>query len=85
MPGSANEFRLRAVITEAEAEYVVSVSKASSENGIEILKEREVDTIEEAHRFIEETARLCSYPVADVDKLYNIAGRIGSKPPRGRK
>ena len=85
MPEAAPDFRLRAVITELDPDYIVSVSKMSLENDIEVVGEEEVATIQAAHDFIAQLARDHSCPSEAVEKLYNIAGRIANKPPKGRK
>jgi hypothetical protein len=78
-------FRLRAVITEADTDYIVSVSRVSRDNDIAIVGEEEVATIETAHDFIGQIARQESYAPENVEKIYNIAGKISNKAPKGRK
>lgn len=79
------DFRLRAVITEIGPDYLISVTKILSDNTLEIMDEKEVDSIEAAHGFIAQIASDSSYPSDAVEKLYNIAGKITKKPPKGRK
>ena len=85
MPEAAPDFQLRAVITEAGPDYIVSVSKIPPENDIEIVGEEEVAALQAAHDFIEQLARDHSYPSETVEKLYNIAGKIANKSPKGRR
>jgi hypothetical protein len=67
-----------------DAGYVVSVSKLSSGGDIAILGEEEVGSIAAAHEFMERIAVACSHPAHDISKMYNIHGKITTKPPRGR-
>ncbi len=80
----AMDFVLRAVVTDLESGYVVSVSRLSDDGEVEILGEEEVGSIVAAHQFLERIATDCSFPADRVERLYNIKGRITNKPPKGR-
>ena len=84
MPGRRPNRALRAVVSEIENGFVVSISTVSNENDIELVAEETVESLGIAEAMIEQTAAKRKYRMNDVDLMYNLSDGIFAKLPKSR-
>jgi hypothetical protein len=82
MPAKALRLSLQAVITEADDEFVVSVTLLSPQEDPAIVGEDFVATLDAADLFVEQLAQKMGYPPEKVEKMYVMASGIFSHRPQ---
>lgn len=75
---------MRAVVSEIEDGFVVSISTVSDENEIELVAEETVESLGLAEEMIEQTAAKLKHRMNDVDLIYNLSDGIFTKLPKSR-
>lgn len=86
MPEKKLALSLHAVITEADNEFVVSVTLHSPGEDPTIVGEEFVPNIDAAESYIEQCASKMGYPPKKVKKLYALAdGKIRTRIKRPKK
>lgn len=94
MTAKAPRLSLQAVITEADDEFVVSVTLLSPQEEPAIVGEDVVATLDAADLFVERLAQKMGYPPDKVEKMYalasgifpqKLAGKPRKKPAAGKK
>ena len=81
MAGKLSKSKLSVVVSELDNSFVVSVSEVSSKGETTVLGEEEIETLTEVEIYLGEMARRHNYAPERIERLYNLASGITSKPP----
>lgn len=79
MPSKRPKRALRAVVSEIEDGFVVSISTVSDESEMELLAEETVKGLGLAEAMIKQTAEKLKHGMNDVDLTYNLYDGIFTK------